>query len=312
MDKQITIGIPRALLYHKYRVLWENFFKELNCKIITTPETNAQILKDGLNLAVDESCLAVKIYLGHVNYLKDKVDYILVPRIVSLVKKEQTCTKFMGLYDIINNSFDDLKILEYNVDQNIGKTEMKGFVEMGLKICPDKQRVLKAYLKAKNIYEEDHENKVRLQEEKLKKDSSLKILIISHPYTIYDGLVGKNIINFLEKENVDLLYGDVVDHEKARILGGQISTDLYWTYNKEFLGAIEMYKDKIDGIIYAVSFPCGPDALFVDFAMIKYPKIPALNLTIDELQGQAGLMTRLESFVDILRFKRKKQENERK
>ena len=47
--------------------------------------------------------------------LKNKCDYILIPRIFSLEKHNQVCTNFNALYDLANNLFD-IKILNYNVD----------------------------------------------------------------------------------------------------------------------------------------------------------------------------------------------------
>ena len=82
MNSKIKIGIPRALLYYKYYTLWEHFFKELGLDILISPETNNEILQNGKKYTVDEACLSLKIYIGHVFYLIDKVDYILVPRIV--------------------------------------------------------------------------------------------------------------------------------------------------------------------------------------------------------------------------------------
>lgn len=299
------IGIPRALLYHTYSVLWESFLKNLGYKILLSPETNVQILKEGVNIAVDESCLAIKIFLGHVSYLKDKAQYILIPRVASVRDKEQNCAAYMGLYDTVNNSFNGLSLLDYNVDVEYGVSEKDGFVELGTELCGDKKKALKAYAGAKRAYEESRKILVEEQTTILNSKSDLKILIFSHPYTIYDGLVGKPITKFLEKEGAAILYSDRFDFSDAHKKGGEASESLHWTYLKEYLGAIAISEDQIDGIIYAISFPCGADALVVDVAQRKFNKIPSLRLTIDELQSETGLITRLESFIDILRLKKK-------
>lgn len=299
------IGVPRALLYHKYFVLWEAFLNNLGYKIVLSPETNVKILKDGANIAVDENCLAIKIFLGHINYLKDKVQYILVPRIASVYNKEQNCAGYMGLYDIVNNSFNNLNLLSYNIDVEYGVSEKDGFIELGVELCSDKKKALNAYTNAKKIYENYCQKLIENQMKLMESESELKILIFSHPYTIYDGLIGKPIIKFLEKEGVSVLYSDRFDFRVAHTEGEKVSKSLHWTYLKEYLGAIAISKDKIDGIIYAISFPCGNDSLVVDVAQRKFNKIPSLMLSIDELHAEAGLVTRLESFIDILRLKKK-------
>ena len=75
---------------------------------------------------------------------------------------------------------------------------------------------------------------------------------------------------------------------------------LYWKYNKNLLNGIMEYSDKVKGIIFISTFPCGPDAMVNDLVIRKIKNKPILNLVIDEQDASAGLYTRLESFVDIL------------
>ena len=114
MKKKIKVGIPRAFLYYRYYILWKNFFEMIGCNIVLSPNTDSDIVKVGNSLSVDESCLPSKIYLGHISYLSDKCDYILVPRIYSYGRKKRVCVKFNGIYDVVNNLFSNIKILDYN------------------------------------------------------------------------------------------------------------------------------------------------------------------------------------------------------
>ena len=80
-----------------------------------------------------------------------------------------------------------------------------------------------------------------------------------------------------------------------------ISQTLYWLYNRELVGSIKLLEDKIDGIILLTAFPCGPDSLVNELIIRKVRNIPTINIVIDELQGEAGLITRIESFMDIIK-----------
>ena len=53
--------------------------------------------------------------MGHVEYLIDKCDYILIPRIACLNKHEKLCTNFNALYDLVRNTFKK-RIVHYNID----------------------------------------------------------------------------------------------------------------------------------------------------------------------------------------------------
>lgn len=303
MEEEIIIGIPRAFLYFKYKYLWETFFKELHCSIVVSPETNKKILKDGVNNSIDESCLSAKIYMGHVYHLIGKADYILIPRIVSFGKKEMVCTKFNAMYDIVNNTYKNIKILDYNVNEIANQREFKAFMKMGRTLNKSPMTILKAYLKAKKVQKQHERQQTEKQEKLVTGTDKLKILIVSHPYNTYDKLLGYPVIKQLESFDVLPVYADLADKKSTTEKSKLISHSLYWTYNKELIGAIEHYMDKIHGIIFITTFPCGPDSLVNELCIRKIKGIPMANIILDELQGEAGLQTRIESFIDIIREK---------
>ena len=65
MDK-ITIGIPMALNYYRDYVLWKSFFEHLGIKVITSPPTNKITVSNGSKYLVDEACLSLKVFMGHI------------------------------------------------------------------------------------------------------------------------------------------------------------------------------------------------------------------------------------------------------
>ena len=132
------------------------------------------------------------------------------------------------------------------------------------------------------------------------------MLLVAHPYVTYDALLGKAVVRLLEAQGAEVLYSDSVEEKTARELSKNLSTDLYWSYSKELLGAIEYHKNTVDGIMFLTAFPCGPDALMISLCQNTITDIPMCVLVLDELQADAGLKTRIESFVDILRFKKDK------
>ena len=83
-----------------------------------------------------------------------------------------------------------------------------------------------------------------------------------------------------------------------------LETVLYWSNEYEMTGAAGYFlkSDNIDGIITLTAFGCGPDSLVIEriIRYAKYSKVPLLNLTIDEHTGEAGIVTRIEAFTDML------------
>jgi predicted nucleotide-binding protein (sugar kinase/HSP70/actin superfamily) len=77
--------------------------------------------------------------------------------------------------------------------------------------------------------------------------------------------------------------------------------------------ATVMAMEDVDGLIHVSPFNCTPE-MVAQSALLKLQRekgMPLLNLTFDEQTGWAGMMTRLEAFVDLLwsaRRKMKKQQ----
>ena len=51
----MKIGIPRGLAYDEYPILFREFFKNLKIDIVMSNKTNPEILKDGINISLQES-----------------------------------------------------------------------------------------------------------------------------------------------------------------------------------------------------------------------------------------------------------------
>ncbi len=296
----MKIGFPRALLYFKYKYLWETFFIELGFDIVLSEETNKKILSDGVNFSIDECCLPAKIYMGHVYSLIGKCDYILVPRVESLGIKEIACVKFNAMYDIVKNTFKDIKLLDYNLDVLNGESELKGFIKMGRVLGKGYFQILMAYNKAKKIQSLQEKTIAKSQAKKLN-ENGLKILIVSHPYNVYDKMIGYPVVNYVKKLEGVPIFADACNKNHSLKNFKEISSCIYWTYNKELLEAIGTYMDKVQGIILITAFPCGTDSLVNELIIRKIKSVPIINIVIDELQSETGLLTRVESFMDIIK-----------
>jgi len=295
----ITVGVPKALAYYDNHDLWETFFKELGCEVIYSPDTNKDLLEAGKKYVIDESCLPMKIYMGHLEYLQGKCDYILIPHLQVINKKEETCTNFLAIYDLARNLFEG-KIITYHVNVNNNETEEKAFLKMASDFDFSKEDIRRAYYSAKRkmMHKRFKEIKDNLN---LLDSDKIKILLVSHPYNTYDKFIGEPIINYLNKNNITIIHAHLNNCKTDKYK--EYSKTLYWTYSKNLVNGLAMYEGYVDGIIFLTTFPCGPDSLVNELCLTKVDK-PAIQLVIDELNSGIGLETRLESFIDILERKR--------
>ncbi len=301
-----TVGIPRAMLYYRCRTLWRNFFKELGVKVVISGQTSRKTIDEGSAIAIDEGCLSLKIYLGHVKELVEsgRCDYIFIPRVVDYGLEREFCTRFQGLYDMTRNIFRDSeqKFITCNIDEQQGHSEEEAYTELGMKLGFKFKESRNAYRTAKKAEERQLDADIKNQEKLLKSDG-MKILIAGHSYIMCDNFAGKPVFDYLKASGAIPIRADIVDRDKALKASRKISPTCKWEVNREILGGISLYKDKVDGIILLPAFPCGPDSMVNEIIIRRIKDIPIMNLVVDAQSGTAGVETRLESFLDIIRFK---------
>lgn len=319
----MRIGIPRALFYYQFFPFWKSFFEQLGHEVVLSSPTNKDIVKQGLELCVDDACLPIKVFHGHVASLKDKVDIIFVPRIISIEPREYICPKFLGLPDMIKNSVPGAsQILDVELNLYKGKSNMLNHVlNLGKILNINQSRVLFAYYKAANALRQFEammiKNSAFPQDVMDKKQyimkgpchkvgaNKLKVLLLGHYYNIYDDYISMDLIRKLRKQNIQLITSEMVTRREIQEGIKKLSKDMFWTLGKKTIGTAFYYLEnkKVDGVIHVASFGCGPDSLvgeLLERSIKKHYKVPFLYLNLDEHSGEAGFNTRLEAFLDVL------------
>lgn len=298
----LRIGIPRALYYYKYYHFWKCFFQELGFEVVISPKTNQQILHWGVSTAIDGNCLPVKLYYGHVRALLEAdIDYLFVPRVISVAKSEYICPKFMGLPDMIKSGFSFLPtILSPVLDgRKAGWSIMQAYLKMGVDFAP-LPRVLQAYYRAWQVQTEYEQQK--LQAVDAPSDNLLTVAILGHEYLVYDEFASLDIINQLQSRNYRVITMEQVPYQELTIHAKALPKRMFWTSGRKMIGATHYLQPHVDGIISLSAFGCGTDSISVDL-IERYcygRQLPHLNLNLDEHTGEAGLVTRVEAFLDLL------------
>lgn len=137
----------------------------------------------------------------------------------------------------------------------------------------------------------------------------LVVGLVGHSYNLYDAYVSANLIETLRRYGVTVLVGEGVPHEVADREASTLPKELYWSYEREVVGAAYHWlrTGSVDGIVYLRSFACGPDSIvqvLLDDEARKHPAVSTMSLAIDEHTAEAGVITRVEAFLDMLQRKR--------
>lgn len=305
--EEMVVGLPRAFLYFRYRVLWETFFRELGVKTVVSPETNLEIMRKGAERSISEMCMAMKIYMGHVDALRGKCTHVLVPRILDFGIRRVMCTNFEALPDLVANTFRDcaFKVLSYDVDSGKRKDEKRAMIEMATGLGFSGKNSARAYKVAAKAQDEANAAAARKTEALYRKDG-LKLILAGHSYILDDEYIGKPVFQKLEKMGVTVIRADQVDRKQALRESEKASPTLKWELSREIVGSLVMHYPQVDGIILLAVYPCALDSMVNDMLIHKnrITKVPVLQMTLDDQTGSAGLDTRLESFVDILEMRK--------
>ena len=118
-----AVGIPRAMLYYRYGALWEHFFRQLGATTVLSPPGSRGILEAGAALAPDESCMSLKMFIGHVNTLIGRCGAVFIPRYSNISYTGLFCPRYEGIYDQARNIFraTGQRFITCNIDAQNGK-----------------------------------------------------------------------------------------------------------------------------------------------------------------------------------------------
>jgi len=274
------------------------------------------------------------------------LDYIFIPRYISSHKEQFFCPKFLILPEAIQFDMKpSVAILTLEINAKERNPE-KGIIEFGEKLGFDEHFSLNAWKEANEAFRRfqiasrsedyidllnnldpnpDHRQAKRVFKSKIAPEIRGKfpvhLALIGHPYNVYEGHINNDLIARLKAMDCKVLTIEQLPDEEFLdpITIGE-GYHQYWQSEDEILktaryvlnhgrGGSKVYENdqsKIDGIIFLISFACGPDSLIEEIVMrdMKESKIPYLALILDEHSGESGMMTRIESFVDMIRRKK--------
>lgn len=319
----IRVGIPRALLYYNYYPAWKTFFEELGAEVIVSEKTSQELLNTGIKNAVEEACLPVKIFFGHVTNIKDKVDYLFIPRLVSIEKKAKICPKFLGLPEMIKYSIKDLPpIIDTTIDCSKSSAQIMGAAyKVGKILGSTLWKTSRAYLKAKKnleIYQSllfagyvpeeaikiaGSSNRIKTKETK-----ELTILLLGHPYNIYDTYFSMDLLDRISQLNINCITPEMLDKKLIKKYWISLPRNMYWSFGRQTWGAVSYFLKVggLDGIIYLTAFGCGVDSFLgelIERQVRASSKVPFMLLNIDEHTSEIGMVTRLEAFIDMVKWR---------
>jgi len=291
----LRIGIPRMFFYYIYPNLWETFFSELGMKPIVSRPSTTKTVEKASRISETEHCLPNKLFDAHLAELVGKVDMVFVPRVLSTIKNHLSCPKFGPLPDAARADIArGTEVLSIDIDVSRSPLS-KALLLLGKKLNIQKSKTLSAINSAFSAMESAHKKMARPNRIK----GVLRFLLIGHPYVIHDNFLAGPILNKLESMGVEVELISFADDTPAK------SYILWSTANKIYHELNTLSSEDYDGVIQLTVFNCGCDSMMIDTyrQLMKDKNLPYMYLMVDEHLAQSGIDTRVEAFIDSLRWR---------
>ncbi len=313
-----VVGINQSFHTLTLYPLYYNFFTELGFKVVMPDEADEK----GLEHELTSFCYPAQMSLClFKSLLEKKTDYIFVPEIFEMHvegEKEQrldfncTCVFVSGepfyLKQAYKKELEGKKIFTPFLNFSKGwEVEEDKFVEMAEQMGVSKGRAIKAYRKAVKMQRDFTQELFRMGDEFLeilrKNPDEFAVVLIGRPYNSFTEFTNKGIPRKFASRGVYVIPYDMLNYTNESVDDNQ-----YWEGGKKILKTAKIVeREKQLFATYVSNFSCGPDSmLLTTFRTIMGTK-PSLTLELDGHTADAGINTRIDAALDIIRNYRKLQ-----
>ena len=314
----ISIGIPRELLlYYQEFPFWRTFFTDLGFQVVLSSHTDRKLVSRALEMLTSETCFPVEVMHGHImNLLDRKVDHIFIPFVVNNRTAANNPTSncncpwiqtypFMVRAALANHPENHkllLPALHPRYFDRVFVGEMTAFMKQ--QFGTPGSAVKKALYHAREeqtLFENSLVSRGKEILENIPEGREV-VVILGRPYNTGDPELNLRLVDKLINQQVLPVPLDFLPLNEEYVFDD--FPNMYWPNGRKILGGARIIaRDERLHAIYIGNFRCGPDSFVMHFVTEALKGKPALQLEIDEHSADAGLITRLEAFLDSIRKK---------
>jgi predicted CoA-substrate-specific enzyme activase len=320
-----VIGIPKILNMHELLPFWRSFLTELGYKVVLSDSTNKKLIKDGVETIIVESCFPIKLAHGHILNLVGKgIRRVFMPSVINMRRSSETAANtfacpYAQSLPYTSRASIDFDAMGVKVDSPVvyfgrgPKVTLNNLVAYGKNIGKSKREIEHAYNIASDVQERFYrrclDEGLRFMAE-MKPDDKVMVLV-GRPYNSMDPGANLNLHRKLLDLGIASIPIDMLPLD--RVPDDEDLKDMYWGYGQKILRAAKLIKSHPNlYAVYVTNFGCGPDSFITHFFKKIMEGKPFLQLEIDEHSGDAGIITRLEAFLDSIKNAKNETREERR
>ena len=308
-----TVGVPFALMIHKFFPMANAFFTSLGYNVLLTKPTNEETIRLSQENARGETCYPVKLIYGHMKQLIDaKVDYIFLPTIhtmkheLSHVEHNYGCvymqTAAVSIGKALGLEEKGITLLSPVFDLDFGKEAMaSAMVGLGKILGIPKPFCAKALL-AGAMAVRKHTNAVEKQGKQLLdslKPEDKVLVLITRNYGVSDPILNMGIPDLLLERGIKVI---TLSHLPGHALDiSEEYPNIYWPFGQHILSGAKLIAHHPNlYAVYLTNHGCGPDSMLSHLFKKEMGDKPYLQIEVDEHFSKVGVVTRIEAFLNSL------------
>ncbi|MFP4467078.1 MAG: acyl-CoA dehydratase activase [Candidatus Goldiibacteriota bacterium] len=321
-----AVGINRSLLVHRMFPLYYNFFANLGCRIILPDKVN----EDAFDMQTTSFCFPAQVAIGLFDNLADKKpDYYFMPHLEEIyvpngIKRKEfsaTCifTQGEGMWmrQTFRDKVDGAKILTPTLNFSKGFEAGRGvFSDIAEQIGFSGKEGADAFDKAvkmqKDARKERKEAGKKLLEELHKDPEKTAVVLFGHPHNAFAGETNKGIPRKFSSRGHIIIPFDMIsadDEPLAELYEGY----MHWEMGQKIIKAAQtVSRDPQLYGVFITNFLCAIDSLLVTYFRRTMGTKPSLTLEIDGHTADAGIDTRVEAFLDVVKNFRELKKDDKK
>lgn len=311
-----TVGVPFALMIHKFFPMANAFFTSLGFNVVLTDPTSEETIRLAQQTAQGETCYPVKLIYGHMQQLIDqKVDYIFLPTIHTMkheksrVKHNYGCVYMQTAAASIANALDieskGITLLSPVFDLDFGQEAMAtAMLGLGKVLGIPKPLCAKALLSGamavrRHTAAVEKQGKALLAT--LRPDDKVLVLITRN-YGVSDPILNMGIPELLLERGYKVI---TLSHLPGHALDiADEYENLYYPFGQHILSGAKLIAHHPNlYAVYLTNHGCGPDTMLSHLFKQEMGDKPYLQIEVDEHFSNVGVITRIEAFLNSLQHR---------
>jgi len=305
-----AIGIPRTMTPYEHFPFWHAFFKALGHRVVVSDTTNKTLTEAGLSYVQSEPCYPIKTVYGHVYDLMSKgADRVLLPcevdhkQIGEQGVRSFNCPYVQAMPYMVRAAMGpEVKLLAPILHRSRPKHEIdRTLMALGRSLGHGSKKIKDAAAAAHEAQHRfDQWRRMRGKEilASLKKDQRALVLL-GKCHNIFDEGLNLHIARKLRRTGYLTIPYDMLPVDDVLLPAHY--ENVVWKNTRDLMKALQVIRrDERLFPVLLTNFGCGPDSFFIKYMETEIAGKPYLTLEVDEHTGDAGMITRIEAFLDTL------------